>query len=76
MCREVISIKDGIQLSSDGHQTMTSLQKDTIRITSRCLGIPESVQRPIDMTHIKIAQLNVAEGEFSRVSCLLVLSLY
>lgn len=40
----------------------TSLHEGDIRITSRCLGIPEAIQRPVSVNHIQVAQLNVAEG--------------
>ena len=57
-------LQTGFEFSSSGSHLTND--PNSFLITSRCLGFPELIQRPLVMKSIKIAQLNVAEGSVGK----------
>lgn len=63
------ALEAGITITSSGPKVIASLPRGAIHkaghqmwISSQCLGIPESIQRPLTTSSISVAQLNIADG--------------
>lgn len=63
------ALEAGITITSSGPKVIAALPAGAIHktghqmwISSQCLGIPESIQRPLTTSTISVVQLNIADG--------------